>query len=110
MSTVLIMPNPLQNDRESQNCPWNSQEQSTEEMEFFSHLTVAPSCSSAILANALAWAHPSRWLLHLHQVRDADCCGLDKNRPIGSGTVKRYGRVGIGVTLLAEVCHCGGGF
>lgn len=103
------MLNPLRNDRESWNCSWNAQEKSTEEMKFFLHLTGAPSCSSAILANTLAWAHPSRWLLHLLQVRDADCCGLNKVGPIGSGTARKYGLVGVGVTLLEELCHCGGG-
>ena len=28
---------------------------------------------------------------------------------IGSGTIRRYGFVGVGVVLLEEVCHCGGG-
>jgi hypothetical protein len=27
----------------------------------------------------------------------------------GSGTIRRYGLVGIGVALLEDVCHCGGG-
>ena len=27
----------------------------------------------------------------------------------GSGTIKRCGLVGVGVALLEEVCHCGGG-
>ena len=51
------------------------------------------------------------------------CGGLNKNgphRPIGSGTIRRYGFVGVGVALLEEVgvgfevsdlqawlvCHC----
>jgi hypothetical protein len=29
--------------------------------------------------------------------------------PIGSGTGRRYGLVEVGVALLEEVCHCGGG-
>ena len=29
--------------------------------------------------------------------------------PIGGGTIRRYGLVGVGVALLEEVCHCGGG-
>jgi len=29
--------------------------------------------------------------------------------PIGSGTVRRCGLTGAGVTLLKEACHCGGG-
>ena len=28
----------------------------------------------------------------------------------GSGTIRRCGFVGVGVALLEEVCHCGGGF
>jgi hypothetical protein len=28
--------------------------------------------------------------------------------PIGSGTIRRYGLVEVGVALLEEVCHCGG--
>ena len=27
----------------------------------------------------------------------------------GSGTIRRCGLVGVGVALLEEVCHCGGG-
>ena len=27
----------------------------------------------------------------------------------GSGTIGRYGLVGVGVALLKEVCHCEGG-
>ena len=47
------------------------------------------------------------------------CGGLNRNGPnrlmcltawpIGSGTIRRCGLVGVGVTLLQEVCHCGGG-
>jgi hypothetical protein len=29
--------------------------------------------------------------------------------PIGSSTIRRCGHVGIGVALMEEVCHCGGG-
>lgn len=29
--------------------------------------------------------------------------------PIGSSTIRRYCVVGVGVTLLEEMCHCGGG-
>jgi hypothetical protein len=38
------------------------------------------------------------------------CCGLNKNgshRPIGSGTLRRCGLMGVGVALLEEVCHWG---
>ena len=38
------------------------------------------------------------------------CGGLNKNgpyRPVGSGTIRRCGLVGIGVALLEEVCHRG---
>ena len=28
---------------------------------------------------------------------------------IGSGTISRCGFAGVGVTLLEQVCHCGGG-
>jgi hypothetical protein len=39
------------------------------------------------------------------------CCGgLCKNgllRPIGSGTISRYGLAGVGVASLEDVCHCG---
>lgn len=45
------------------------------------------------------------------------CGGLDRSGPrrpmslnIGSGTVSRYGLVGVGVTLLEEPCHCGESF
>jgi hypothetical protein len=27
----------------------------------------------------------------------------------GSGTIRKCGLVGVGVVLLEEVCHCGGG-
>jgi hypothetical protein len=27
----------------------------------------------------------------------------------GSGTIKKCGLVGVGVALLEELCHCGGG-
>ena len=36
------------------------------------------------------------------------CGGLNMLGP-GSGTIKRCGLVGVGVTLLEEVCHCGCG-
>ena len=29
--------------------------------------------------------------------------------PMGTGTIRRYGLVGIGVVLLEKVCHCVGG-
>jgi hypothetical protein len=29
--------------------------------------------------------------------------------PIGCGIIRRHGLVRVGVTLLEEVCHCGGG-
>ena len=29
--------------------------------------------------------------------------------PIGSGTIRRHSFVGVGVALLEEVSHCGGG-
>jgi hypothetical protein len=28
----------------------------------------------------------------------------------GSGIIRRYGFVGVGMDLLEEVCHCGDGF
>jgi hypothetical protein len=28
--------------------------------------------------------------------------------PIESGTIRRYGLVGVGVALLEKACHCGG--
>ena len=28
---------------------------------------------------------------------------------IGSGVIRRYSLVGVGVALLQEVCHCGNG-
>ena len=28
---------------------------------------------------------------------------------MGSGTIRRYGLIGIGVALLEDMCHCGGG-
>ena len=36
------------------------------------------------------------------------CDGLNMLGP-GSGTIRRCGLVGVGVALLEEVCHCGGG-
>ena len=36
------------------------------------------------------------------------CGGLNMFAP-GSGTIRRYGFVGVGVALLEEVCHCGVG-
>ena len=41
------------------------------------------------------WGHPN-------------CNGLTMLGP-GSDTIRRYGFVGVGVALLAEACHCGGG-
>ena len=29
--------------------------------------------------------------------------------PIGSGAIRRCGYVQVGVALLEEICHCGGG-
>lgn len=37
------------------------------------------------------------------------CDGLNMPGP-GSGTVRRCGFVRVGMILLEEVCHCGGGF
>jgi len=37
------------------------------------------------------------------------CCGGLKMLGPGTGTVRRCGLVGVGVALLEEVCHCGGG-
>ena len=31
------------------------------------------------------------------------------HRPIGSGTIRTCGFVEVGMALLEEVCHCGGG-
>ena len=36
------------------------------------------------------------------------CDGLHMLGP-GSGTIRKCGPVGVGVTLLEEVCHCGCG-
>jgi hypothetical protein len=36
------------------------------------------------------------------------CGGLNKIGP-GSGTIKRCGLIGVGVTLLEEMCHFVGG-
>jgi hypothetical protein len=36
------------------------------------------------------------------------CVGLTM-LGLGTGTVRRCGFVGVGVALLGEVCHCGGG-
>ena len=36
------------------------------------------------------------------------CGGLNTLGP-GSGTIRRYGLVGVGVALLEEVSHCGHG-
>jgi hypothetical protein len=30
-------------------------------------------------------------------------------RPIGSGTISKYGPIRVGVALLEEMCHYGGG-
>ena len=37
-----------------------------------------------------------------------ECGGLNMLGP-GSGTIRRRGLVGVGVALLEEVCHFGGG-
>jgi hypothetical protein len=47
------------------------------------------------------------------------CGGLNRNGPhrlkclnswpTGNGTIRRCGLGGVGVALLEEVCHCGGG-
>ena len=39
------------------------------------------------------------------------CGGLNATgtqKPIGKSTIRRYGFVGVGVTLLEEECYCGG--
>jgi hypothetical protein len=36
------------------------------------------------------------------------CGGLNMLGP-GSGTIRRCGLVEVGVALLEDVCHCGGG-
>ena len=36
------------------------------------------------------------------------CDGLNMLGP-GNGTIRRCDLVGVGVALLEEVCHCGGG-
>lgn len=36
------------------------------------------------------------------------CGGLKKVVPKGSGTIRKCGFAGVGVTLLEEVCCCGG--
>jgi hypothetical protein len=33
-------------------------------------------------------------------------CGVLNMFGLGSGTIRRYGLVGVGVSLLEEVCHC----
>jgi hypothetical protein len=37
-----------------------------------------------------------------------ECGGLNRLGP-GSGTTRRCGLVGVGVSLMAEVCDCGNG-
>jgi hypothetical protein len=36
------------------------------------------------------------------------CVGLNV-LGLGTGTIRRYGLVGVGVALLEEMCHCGHG-
>jgi hypothetical protein len=37
--------------------------------------------------------------------------GLNRpHRPTGSGTIRRYSLVGVGVAFLEEMCHCRWGF
>jgi hypothetical protein len=38
----------------------------------------------------------------------ARCGGLNRLCP-RNGTIRKCGHVGVGVALLEEVCHCGGG-
>ena len=40
-------------------------------------------------------------------IKFMDCGVLNMLGP-GSGTIRRYVLVGVGVSLLEEVCHCGG--
>ena len=50
---------------------------------------------------------------------DVWCDGLNRNSlhrvmclhawPIGSGTIRKCGLIGVGMALLEEVCHCRGG-
>jgi hypothetical protein len=41
---------------------------------------------------------PSKWLLHME-------CGVLNMLDPGSGSIRRYGLVRVGVALLEEVCH-----
>jgi hypothetical protein len=43
-----------------------------------------------------------------HTHSHTQCVGLNMLGP-GSGTIRRCGLVRVGVALLEEVCHCGGG-
>ena len=43
------------------------------------------------------------------EVESTEECGDLYMPDTGSGTIKRCGVVGVGVALLEEVCHCGGG-
>jgi hypothetical protein len=45
----------------------------------------------------------SKWYLGL-----AACGGLNVLDP-ESGTVRKWGLLGVGASLLEELCHCGGG-
>ena len=64
------------------------------------------------------WPHCC-WALRRPNIKTQVCGGLNRfglHRliylsawPIGSGTTRRCGSVGVGVALLEEVCHCGGG-
>ena len=50
--------------------------------------------------------------MNIHCVIDIKCGSLNVigfHNLIGSGTIRRCGFAGVGMTLLEEVCLCGGG-
>lgn len=52
------------------------------------------------------------WVIYCLEVKESECGGLNVFGPhklTGNGTIRRCGFAGVGMTLLEQVCHCGGG-
>lgn len=52
------------------------------------------------------------WVIYCLEVKESECGGLNVFGPhklTGNGTIRRCGFAGIGMTLLEQVCPCGGG-
>ena len=47
--------------------------------------------------------------LQAFEGQGVECGSLKEMSPKGSNTIKSCGLVGVGMILLEEMCHCGGG-